>query len=144
MKVLLTFCCKIILRNTHIIGICIASLFLLIELSPIFSLLWLSLSTFYFLHIRSYRNISIIWGVTISIWYLIFTTSLAEVTIIIGFENTPTIINYLLDNNFLFENLCFQTVYILDALSAMLGFSIYIPAVINLFSFFQNFLKNSK
>ena len=128
----------------RIIGICIISLFLLIQLSPIFSLLWLCISTLYFLYIRSYRDISIIWGFTISIWYLIFTTSLAEVTIIIGFENTQIIINYLLDNNFLFESLCFQTVYILDALSAKLGFSIYIPAVVNLFSFFSKLFKNKK
>jgi hypothetical protein len=112
-----------------ILGICIISLFLLIQFSPILSLLWLSISTLYFLYIRSYKNISKIWGFTIGIWYLIFTTSLSEITILIGFENTTVIINYLLDNNFLFENLCFQTVYILDALSAKLGFSIYIPAV---------------
>ena len=126
----------------RIIKICIVSLFLLIQLSPIFSLLWLCISALYFLYIRSYRDIPIIWGFTISIWYLIFTTSLAEVTIIIGFENTQIIINYLLDNNFLFESLCFQTVYILDALSAKLGFSIYIPAVVNLFSFFSKLFKS--
>jgi len=57
---------------------------------------------------------------------------------------TNPIINYLLDNNFLFENLCFQTVYILDALSAKLGFSIYIPAVVNIFSFFSKLFKNKK
>jgi len=121
----------------RIIGISIVSLFLLIQLSPVFSLLWLCISTLYLLYIRSYIDISKIWGFTISIWYLIFTTSLAKITILIGFENTPVIINYLLDNNFLFENLCFQTVYILDALSAKLGFSIYIPAVVNVFSFFK-------
>jgi hypothetical protein len=110
--------------------ICIISLFLLVQFSPIFSLLWLSMSTLYFLYIRSYKDISKIWGFTIGIWYLIFTISLSEITILIGFENTTVIINYLLDNNFLFENLCFQTVYIFDALSAKLGFSIYIPAVV--------------
>ena len=96
----------------RIIGICIVSLFLLIQLSPVFSLLWLYISTLYFLYIRSYRDIYKIWGFTISIWYLIFTTSLAEITILIRFENTPIIINYLLDNNFLFESLSFQTIYI--------------------------------
>lgn len=49
-----------------------------------------------------------------------------------------------MDNNFLFESLCFQTVYILDALSAKLGFSIYILAVVNLFSFFSKLFKNKK
>lgn len=128
----------------RILGICIISLLLLVQFSPIFSLLWLSISTLYFLYIRSYKDISKIWGFTIGIWYLIFTTSLSEITILIGFENTTVIINYLLDNNFLFENLCFQTVYILDALSANLGFSIYIPAVVNIFSFFSKLFKNKK
>jgi hypothetical protein len=124
----------------RILGICTISLFLLVQFSPIFSLLWLSISTLYFLYIRSYKDISKIWGFTIGIWYLIFTTSLAEITILIGFENTTVIINYLLDNNFLFESLCFQTVFILNALSAKIGFSIYIPAVVNIFSFFfKNF-----
>lgn len=128
----------------QIIGISTISLFLLVTFSPIFSLLWLSISTLYFLYIRSYKNIYKIWGFTITIWYLIFTTSLSEITILIGFENTKVIINYLLDNNFLFENLCFQTVLILDALSAKIGFSIYIPAVVNIFSFFSKFFKDKK
>ena len=127
----------------RIIGICIISLFLLVKLSPIFSLLWLCVPTLYFLYIGSYKDISKIWGFTIGIWYLIFTTSLSEITILIGFENTTVIINYLLDNNFLFENLCFQTVYILDALSTKLGFSIYIPAVVNIFGFFKKLFKKT-
>ena len=43
--------------------------------------------------------------------------------ILVEFENTPTIINYLLVNNFLYKNLYFQTIYLLDALNAKLGFS---------------------
>ena len=128
----------------RIIGISIISLFLLIQFSPIFSFLWLSISTLYCLYIRSYKDISKIWGFTTGIWYFIFTTSLCEITILIGFENTKVIINYLLDNHFLFESLCFQTVYILDALSAKLGFSIYIPAVVNIFSFISKLFKNGK
>jgi hypothetical protein len=127
-----------------ILGICIISLVLLVQFSPIFSILWLSVVSLYFLYIRSYKDISKIWGFTLVMWYLIFTTSLSEITILIGFDNTKVIINYLLDNNFLFENLCFQTVYILDALSAKLGFSIYIPAVINIFSFLAKLFDNKK
>merc|ERR1712157_659682 len=56
---------------------------------------------------------------TFGSWYFIFTTSLSGTTILIGFEN-----------------LCFQTVYILDFLSAKVGFSLYIPAIINIFSLF--------
>ena len=129
---------------TPIFGICIISLFLLIELSPMLSILWLCIATLYFLYMRNYKDISKIWGFTIIVWYLIFTTSLSEVTILIGFENTPVIINYLLDSNFLFENLCFQTVYIVDALSTKLGFSIYIPAVVNIFGFFSKLFKTPK
>lgn len=128
----------------HIIKISIVSLFLLVQCSPIFSLLWLSISTFYFLYVRKYQDIYRIWGLTIGIWYFIFTTSLSEITILIGFENTKVIINYLLDNHFLFENLCFQTVYMLDVLSTTLGFSIYIPAVVNIFSFISKLFKNGK
>ena len=76
----------------YILGISIVSLFLLVQLSPIFSLLWLSISTLYFLYIRSYKDISKIWAFTFGIWYLIFTTSLSEIKILIGFENTTVII----------------------------------------------------
>jgi hypothetical protein len=123
----------------RIIGISIISLILLIKLSPILSLVWLNISTLYFMYIGSYKDIYKIWSFTIGIWYLIFTTSLSDITILIGFEHTKVIINYLLDNDFMFETLCFQTVYILDGLSAKLGFSIYIPAVVNIFSFFKTF-----
>ena len=91
----------------------------------------------YFLYIRNYKNILNIWGLTFGVWYFIFTTSLSEITILIGFENTKIILHYLLENPVnpaVFENLCFQTVYILDFLSAKVGFPLYIPAVINIFS----------
>ena len=103
-------------------------------------MLWLCMFSLYFLYIRKYRSIFKIWGFTISIWYLVFSTSLYNITILIGFENTEVIINYLLDNTVFFESLCFQTVYILDALSAKLGFSIYIPSIINIFSVISKFL----
>jgi hypothetical protein len=125
----------------EIISISVISIFLLVQCSPILSLLWLGISTLYFVYIRNYKPISKIWGFTIGVWYIIFTTSLSEITILIGFDNTKIIINYLLENTFLFENLCFQTVYILDALSAKLGFSIYIPAAVNIFSFFSKLFK---
>jgi hypothetical protein len=106
-----------------LVGICCISLILLIALSPVFSMLWLlCMFNLYFLYIHKYRSIFKIWGFILSIWYLIFSTSLYNITILIGFENTEVIINYLLDNTVFFENLCFQTVYILDALSAKFGF----------------------
>lgn len=111
----------------------IISLILLSIFSPILSLLWLCITTSYLLYQGSFQNIYKIWGVTLSIWYLIFSTSLSELTIIIGFQHTKVILDYLMENPFLFKNLCFQTVYLLDILSAKLGFPIRIPAVINIF-----------
>lgn len=125
-----------------LVGICGISSILLITFSPVFSMLWLCMFSLYFLHIRKYRSIFKIWGFTISIWYLIFSTSLYNITILIGFENTEVIINYLLDNTVFFESLCFQTVYILDALSSKLGFSIYIPSIINIFSVISKLFDN--
>ena len=123
-------------KLNYTIIIYLISFFLLTALSPIFSLFWLLISTAYLLWEHNYRDILKIWGFTLGIWYFIFTTSLSGTTILIGFENTDVILNYLLNNTVFFESLCFQTVYILDALSAKLGFSIYIPAIINIFSFF--------
>ena len=122
-----------------IIWISIPSLFLLVQFTPILSILWLSINTLYFLYIGDYKDISKIWWITIGVWYLIFSTSLHEITILIGFENTEIIIIYMSGSDLMFESLCFQTVYILDGLSAKLGFSIYIPAVVNIFSFFKTF-----
>nr|WPV72381.1 hypothetical protein orf145 [Navicula sp.]WPV72418.1 hypothetical protein orf145 [Navicula sp.] len=115
------------------------SLFLLILVSPVCSLLFLCVFSFFFSSVYSYKSILKIWCVTISGWYLIFTTTLSEITIIIGFENTKIVLKYLLENPVLFTNLCFQTVYILDILSAKLGFSIYIPAIINVFGLSKMF-----
>ena len=111
----------------------IISLILLLVFSPVLSLLWLYIPTSYFLYHRSFQNIYKIWGVTLSIWYFVFSTSLSELTIIIGFQHTKVILDYLMENPFLFKNLCFQTVYLLDILSAKLGFPIRIPAVISIF-----------
>lgn len=124
-------------KLNYIIIIYLTPFFLLIASSPIFSLFWLSFPIAYFLWERNYKDILKIWGFTLSIWYFIFTTSLSGTTILIGFENTEVIINYLLNNNVMFENLCFQTVYMLDFLSAKVGFPLYIPAIINIFNFFK-------
>ena len=127
-----------------IVKVTIISLFLLVQCSPVLSFLWLSVTTLYFLYIGRANYISKIWGITFFMWYLIFTISLSEVTILIGFENTNVIVVYLLDSDVLCKNLCFQTVFLLDALSAKLGFTIYIPNVINIFSFFSKLFKNKK
>merc|ERR1711862_679958 len=74
-------------------------------------------------------------GFTVGIWYFIFTTSLSGITILIGFENTKVIVQQIINNNFIFENLCFQIVYLLDFLSAKVGFPLHIPAIINISSF---------
>jgi len=121
-------------KLNYIIIIYLISFFLLIASSPIVSLFWLLVPTAYFLWERNYKNILKIWGFILGVWYFIFTTSLSGTTILIGFENTEVIINYLLNNNVMFENLCFQTVYMLDFLSAKVGFPLYIPAIINIYN----------
>jgi len=88
-------------------------------------------SSFYFLYVKNYKAIHKIRFITIIIWYLIFTTTLAEIPILIGPEHTKLILIYLIQKDVLFANLCFQTVVILDILSRKLGFPIYIPAFIN-------------
>ena len=124
-------------KLNHIFIIYVISFFLLIASSPIFSLFWLLVPTAYFVWEGNYKNILKIWGFTFGVWYSIFTTSLSGTVILIGFENTEVLVNYMLNNNVMFENLCFQTVYILDFLSAKIGFPLYIPTIINIFNFFK-------
>jgi len=117
---------------TLIAGVSLVSIILLIFFSPVYSIMWLVLSSFCFLYVKNYKSIYKIWFITITIWYLIFTTTLAEIPILIGFNNTKVVLIYLIQNDVLFANLCFQTVVILDILSSKLGFPIYIPAFINI------------
>jgi hypothetical protein len=46
---------------TPLVGICGVSLILLVETSPVLSILWLCIPTLYFLYIRNYRSIFKIW-----------------------------------------------------------------------------------
>ena len=117
------------------------SIVLLIFFSPVYSIMWLVLFSFIFLYVRNYKFIYRSWFITITIWYLIFTTTLAEIPILVGFENTKIILIYLIQNDVLFANLCFQTVVLLDILSSKLGFPIYIPAFINIIKPIINFFK---
>jgi hypothetical protein len=114
--------------------ICSISFVLLTITSPILSLLWLLVPTGYFLYHRNYKNIAKIWGFTLSTWYFIFTISLSEVPILIGFEHTRVLAEYMFTQDFIFPTLCFQTLAILNILSAKLGFPLYIPNISSLFS----------
>lgn len=78
----------------RILVICAISLLLLIEFTPVLSVAWLITSTFYLSYISSYKDIYKIWGFTIGMWYLIFSTSLSEITILIGYGNTEIILDY--------------------------------------------------
>lgn len=124
---------------TPVAGVSLVSIILLIFFSPVYSIMWLVVSSFYFLYVRNYKSIYKIWFITVTIWYLIFTTTLAEIPIIIGFDHTKVVLIYLIQNDVLFANLCFQTVIILDILSRKLGFPIYIPAFINLIKIIIDF-----
>ena len=123
-----------------IAGVSLVSIILLIFFSPVYSIIWLTLSSFCFLYIKNYKPIYKIWFITITIWYLIFTTTLANIPIIIGFDHTRVVFLYLMHNDVLFANLCFQTVVILDILSSKLGFPLYIPAFVNLIKLIIDYL----
>jgi hypothetical protein len=133
---------NLILTHKTELFINIISLILLIFISPVFSLLWVCLPTFYFFYVGNYNEIYRIWVFMLGIWYIIFSTSLAEIKILIGFNNTEVVINYLLDNKIMFESLCFQTVLLVHALSAKLGFSLYIPAFVNILGPISRIFKN--
>ena len=122
-------------------GVSLISIILLIFFSPVYSIMWLVLSSFCFLYVKNYKSIYKIWFITVTIWYLIFTTTLAEIPILIGFNHTKAVLIYLIQNDVLFANLCFQTVVILDLLSSKLGFPIYIPALVNILKLIINFFK---
>jgi len=98
---------------TPITIVSFVSLILLVFFSPVYSVMWLVVSSFYFLYVKNYKAIHKIWFITIIIWYLIFTTTLAEIPILIGPEHTKLILIYLIQKDVLFANLCFQTVVIL-------------------------------
>jgi hypothetical protein len=119
----------------------VVSIILLIFYSPILSMIWLVVSSFCFLYVKHYKSISKIWFITLTIWYLIFTITLAEIQILIGFDHTPIVIIYLMDNDVLFPNLCYQTVCILDVLSSKLGFPIYIPGFLGIMKTIIDFFK---
>ena len=119
-------------QSGYVIAICFISLFLLIYTSPILSLLWLIVPTGYFLINCKYKSILKIWGFTFCTWYFIFTTTLGGTTILVGFENTEVITSYVWRNTFMFESLCYDTIFLLDILSAKLGVSLYFPSVIRI------------
>jgi hypothetical protein len=125
---LLTSCLKRLLNPiAYVAYVSLVSITLLIFFSPIFSIILLVVSSFWFLYVKHYKSIYKIWLITLTIWYLIFAITLAEIQILIGFDHTSYVVIYLMDNDVLFPNLCYQTVCILDTLSGELGFPIYIP-----------------
>ena len=114
-----------------LIGILIIiTIFLLVFTTPILTIIWLCLPTLYCIYKRNYNSILMIWISTISLWYTLFAFSFSEFeTIVVGKENTYALIHYLLINDVMNENLCFQTIFLLD----QLGCIILIP---NIFYYF--------
>ena len=80
---------------TPIAGVSLVSIILLIFFSPVYSIMWLVVSSFCFLYVKNYKSIYKIWFITVTIWYLIFTTTLAEIPILIGFNNTKVVLDIL-------------------------------------------------
>ena len=125
---------KFILSNL-LYFVCLIS-FLLLFLSPVFSILWLCITTLYFLYTRNYKNIGQSWLLLLIVWYLLFTFSISIAdlgitsSIVIGPGHTNLLLCLLLKKKYIFfESLVFQTVYILDEISLTLGCSIYIPVL---------------
>jgi hypothetical protein len=119
---------------------------LLLPFSILLCLLWVCVLTTYFLYVGHYKGIYRIWGFTIGLWYLIFTTCMSEVPLVIGFEHTRVLAVYLLDSDHIgFRSLCFQTIFLLDAISRSLGVVLYVPSYLGVLRFLSSlFLKNYK
>ena len=118
-----------------IVKICSISFVLLVVFSPLLSLLWLFVTTLYYLYTKNFKDIIKVWVFTIGVWYLIFSVSLSDMHILIGYEHTEILFRYLITHRVFFSRLCFDSVYLLHLLSAFLGFPIYIPSIVGLFDF---------
>jgi hypothetical protein len=130
--------------KTPLVGGCVVAAVLL-PISPALCLLWLCVPTSYFLYISNYKSLYRIWVFTIGLWYVIFTTCMSEVPIVIGLEHTRVLLVYLLDNQQIgFRGLCFHTIYLLDDLSRSLGLVIYLPSYLGVLRFLLSFLRNNK
>ena len=104
----------------------------LLMLSPTFSISWLFFTNIYLIYFNGFnlRDIGKVWAPTFICWYLIFTQcmgGLVDNYIIIGENHTHELLRLMLINDIWFTNLCFQTVYLLNILSAKLNVVIYIP-----------------
>jgi hypothetical protein len=115
-------------KNYVISGISIS----LLILSPTLSITWLFFTNIYLIYLNGFnlRDIGKVWIPTFTCWYLIFTQCIGDLVnnyIIIGENHTYELLRLMLINDIWFENLCFQTVYLLHILSAKLNTVIYIP-----------------
>jgi len=120
-----------IFKRHYFITISVVSIFFLICFSPIFSLIWLCLPSLYFLYKRNYNDFFKIWAFTLFVWHSLFTFIFLDFgpIIIIGGDHTKELIGYLLlnDETVWFKGLCYQTIYIFNALSQKFGFLVYVP-----------------
>ena len=115
-------------KNYIISGISIS----LLTLSPTLSIAWLFFTNMYLIYLNglNLRDIWKVWIPTFTCWYLIFTLCMGDLVndyIIVGENQTQELLRLILINNIWFENLCFQTVFLLHILSEKLNIIIYIP-----------------
>jgi hypothetical protein len=115
-------------KNYIISGISIS----LLILSPTLSITWLFFTNIYLIYLNGFnlRDIGKVWIPTFTCWYLIITQCMGDLVnnyIIIGENHTHELLRLMLINDIWFENLCFQTVYLLHILSEKLNTVIYIP-----------------
>ena len=104
----------------------------LLMLSPTLSITWLVFTNMYLIYWNGFnlQDIGKVWIPTFTCWYLIFTQCMCGLVnnyIIISENHTHELLRLMLINDIRCENLCFQTVYLLNVLSGKLNTVIYIP-----------------
>ena len=146
---------KILQKKYSFVIICFFSFFLLIFFSPVLGIYFLVPCTIYYIYIREYKNICVVWVFLLFTWYLAFTAcmfafdgpliiksdflgcgpkseeTLAIISYIEGRYLSP-VLTYSSFNDFLKATLgvfCMQIYFIISILSSKLGISIYIPSL---------------
>ena len=145
-----------ILKTKNILTlICFFSFFLLFFFSPVLGIYFLIPFTIYYIYIKRYKNVCIIWGFLLFSWYLAFTACMIGFDgplIIVGdvlgcgpkCEETINLHFYVIDRylslvpsystfhnswNVILGGFCLQTHFLLSLLCSKLGISIYIPSL---------------
>ena len=152
--------------NWGVIFIILSSVAILL-VSSFLGILWLFLSTVYFLFNKEYKNIFSIWGGFLLSWYLMFTVCMfrfdgliiihpdffetvsknyyGPIEVLHPFEHVlVTFIGKEGWHSFLFGKLCGETLLWMAALSITLGCPIYVPSIFKGLIILFNFILGRK